>query len=204
MDVRFKHPFTATIAGPTGSGKTVFTIRFINEAKNMITPPPEKIVYCYGEYQPSFNMMPGVVFNEGLPDIKDFDGKQRTLLIIDDLMTESGDSISNIFTKISHHRNVSIIFLTQNLFYKSKQSRTMSLNSHYIIVFKNARDAMQIATLARQMYPGQAKFLVEAFQDATKKPYGYLLIDLKATTIDRYRIRTNIFPDEVQYVYVPK
>jgi hypothetical protein len=54
------------------------------------------------------------------------------------------------------------------------------------------------------MYPGQAKFLVEAFQDATKKPYGYLLIDLKATTIDRYRIRTNIFPDEVQYVYVPK
>ena len=204
MDVRFKHPFTATIAGPTGSGKTVFTIRFINEAKNMITPPPEKIVYCYGEYQPSFIMMPGVVFNEGLPDIKDFDGKQRTLLIIDDLMTESGDSISNIFTKISHHRNVSIIFLTQNLFYKSKQSRTMSLNSHYIIVFKNARDAMQIATLARQMYPGQAKFLVEAFQDATKKPYGYLLIDLKATTIDRYRIRTNIFPDEVQYVYVPK
>jgi len=86
----------------------------------------------------------------------------------------------------------------------TKQSRTMSLNSHYIIVFKNARDAMQIATLARQMYPGQAKFLVEAFQDATKKPYGYLLIDLKATTIDRYRIRTNIFPDEVQYVYVPK
>lgn len=44
-----------------------------------------------------------------------------------------------------------------------------------------------------------------AYEDATKEPYGYLLIDLRPETDDRYRIRTKIFPDdERQYAYLPK
>ena len=204
MDPRWRHPFTSIVSGPTGSGKTVFTFRFISEAVKMISPPPEKIIYCYSEYQPVFDNYPNVIFNEGLPDINQFDGKERTLLILDDLMSETNDSVSNIFTKVSHHRNVSVLYLTQNLFYKSKQSRTMSLNAHYIVLFKNPRDALQVATLARQMYPGNSKFLIEAFKNATEKPFGYLLLDLKPDTDEKYRIRTNIFPDETQYVYIPK
>ena len=81
----------------------------------------------------------------------------------------------------------------------------MNLNTHYLVLFKNPRDATQIAIVARQMYPGKSKFVLEAFKDATKEPYGYLLIDLRPETDDRYRIRTNIFPDDDrQYVYVPK
>jgi len=204
MDPRWKHPFTSIVSGPTGSGKTVFTFRFISEAANMISPPPEKVIYCYGEYQPIFDNYPDIIFNEGLPDVTQFDGKERTLLILDDLMSNTDDSVSNIFTKVSHHRNLSVLYLTQNLFYKSKQNRTMSLNAHYIVIFKNPRDALQVATLARQMYPGHSKFLVEAFKNATEKPFGYLLLDLKHDTDEKYRVRTNIFPDETQYVYIPK
>ena len=151
-----------------------------------------------------FAGFPNIEFIEGLPKVESFDGRQRVLLVIDDLMSETNDSISNIFTKYSHHRNISVMYLTQNLFYKSKQNRTMNLNAHYIVLFKNPRDSQQIATLARQMYPGNSKFLVEAFADATKNPFGYLLIDLKPDTDDKLRIRTNIFDDELQYVYVRK
>jgi hypothetical protein len=204
MDVRFKHPFTCIIAGPTKAGKTVYTFKLISEAHEQITPPPQKIVYCYGEYQPVFNDHPHITFHEGLPDVEDFDGKQRTLLIIDDLMKEAGDGVEKIFTKISHHRNVSVIFLTQNLFFQSKQFRTMSINTQYMIVFKNPRDALQIATLGRQMYPNNSKFLVEAFRDATARPHGYLLVDLHPETLEKYRIRSNIFDGERHYVYLPK
>jgi hypothetical protein len=204
MDTRFKHPFTCQIVGVTGSGKSVFTFKLINEVKEMITPIPEKIIYCYGEFQEMFSDYPQVTFQEGLPDNDQFDGKQRTLLIIDDLMSEAGDGVSNLFTKVSHHRNVSVIFLTQNMYYKSKQARTMSLNTQYLILFKNPRDATQVATLGRQMYPNNSKFLVEAFNDATKRPYGYLLLDLRADTLENYRVRTNIFAGERQYVYIPK
>jgi hypothetical protein len=95
-------------------------------------------------------------------------------------------------------------FVSQNLFYKSKHNRTISLNAHYMVLFKNPRDVTQITTLSRQMFPGRGKFLVEAFKDATAKAYGYLLIDLKPDTEEKYRIRTNIFPGERHYVYVPK
>ena len=171
----------------------------------MIVPAPEKILYCYGEFQPSFSEFPEVEFHEGLPDVSRFDGRQRVLLIIDDLMNEADQNVCNLFTKLSHHRSASVVFITQNLYYRNRFVRTMNLNTQYIVMFKNPRDANQMTTLARQMYPGKSKFVIEAFKDATKNPYGYLLIDLKPETDERYRIRTNIFPDDDrQYVYVSK
>ena len=205
MDVRWKHPFTCTVAGPTSSGKTQFVFRFIKHTTQMIDPPPEHIVYCYGEFQPIFTELPQIEFQEGLPDVNRFDGRHRFLLILDDMMNEADQNVSNLFTKLSHHRNVSVIFITQNLFHRNRFVRTMNLNTHYIVLFKNPRDVGQVMTLARQMYPGKSKFIVEAYRDATKEPYGYLLIDLKPETDENYRIRANIFPDdERQYVYVPR
>ena len=74
-----------------------------------------------------------------------------------------------------------------------------------MVIFKNPRDASQIANLAKQMYPGRGAFVREVFADATTSPYGYLLIDLKQKTPDDMRLRTSILPDDTyQIVYVPK
>ena len=92
------------------------------------------------------------------------------LVIVDDLMPQccQNQSMSDMFTKGSHHKGVSVMYLTQNLFPPGKQSRTITLNSHYMIVFKNPRDSLGISTLARQMYPNNTKYLLESFPDATK------------------------------------
>ena len=42
----------------------------------------------------------------------------------------------------------------------------------------------------------KSKFLEEAYQDATKDPHGYLFIDLKQTTLNDFRIQTNIFSNK--------
>jgi len=81
--------------------------------------------------------------------------------------------------KISHHRNISVLYLTQNSFDKNRFASTISLNAHYYVLLKNPRDAIQFATLARQMYPNDSRFAMEAYRDATSVPYGYLLVDLK-------------------------
>jgi len=161
----------------------------------MIEPTPSKIVYCYGEYQQVFRTYPRVVFHQGLPDWNDFDGSEPVVLIIDDLMQETNETVVNLFTKGSHHRNISIMYLAQNLFPKNKFARTISLNAHYMILFKNPRDASQFANLARQMYPKGWQFAVEAYKDATQQPYSYLLVDLRPEQDDDLRLRANIFPE---------
>ena len=105
-----------------------------------------------------------IEFVEGILEFEIIDPRQNNLVIIDDLMREASENttVLDVFTKGSHHRNTSIIILTQNLFNKGKHSRTISLNSHYIVLFKNPRDASQISHLARQMYPKNSKFLEEA------------------------------------------
>jgi hypothetical protein len=99
---------------------------------------------------------------------------------------------------------MSVIFMTQNLFVQGKQMRSVSLNAHYLIVFKNPRDKAQFACLSRQMYPSKQKFLIECFENATQGPYGYIFLDFKQTTKDELRVRTQIFPDEENIVYVIK
>ena len=92
-------------------------------------------------------------------------------------MKETNRSVTNLFTEGSHHYNCSVIYIVQNLFNQNKENRTISLNSHYIVVFKNPRDDSQIVHLAKQSYPSRPKIVHEAFLDATSKPFGYLLFD---------------------------
>ena len=116
-------------------------------------------------------------------------------------MHETDETIGKLFTKGSHHKNISVMLLTQNIFHQSKHSRTINLNTHYMVIFKNVRDASQITNLGKQMYPGSVNYLRASYEDATSKPYGYLLIDLKPDTPDSLRLRTDIFPGEIHYVY---
>ena len=94
-----KHPFTALVVGPTCCGKTQFVFKLIDNVDRMIDPPPNRIVYCYGEYHQSFRKYPNVEFQQGLPHASDFDGSEPVLLVIDDLMQETDETVANLFTK---------------------------------------------------------------------------------------------------------
>ena len=63
------------------------------------------------------------------------------LLIIDDLQicTLNNPFIADIFSRESHHTNLSVFFN----FHQAKCSRDISLNAHYLILFKNPRDNNQ-------------------------------------------------------------
>jgi hypothetical protein len=202
FDPRLQHPFTCMVCGPTQCGKTQFVIKLIKNS-SFINPPPERIIWCYGCYQREFDRLSRVEFVEGIPDESLLDGK-RTLIIIDDLMSETDDRVTKLFTRGSHHKNASVVYVSQNLYHKGKENRTINLNSHYLILFKNPRDAGQIVHLGRQIFPNKSKYFADAFADATSHPYGYLLIDLKPTTADELRLRTEVFPEERGFVYVYK
>ena len=206
-DVRLKAPFTSILSGPTSSGKTYLLKRLIEHRRSVCFPEPVEVIYCYAIYQPIFDTMEGVQFHEGMLDVEariPRDGKHRWL-IVDDLMEDAGkgDTTNNLFTKQSHHLNVSVFFVTQNFFIK--QMRTMSINSHYLFIYKNPRDSSSITHLSKQIYPLNGKFMMDAYRDATSKPYSFLLVDLKQSTPENMRlIGSYLSSTDPMCVYVPK
>lgn len=202
------HPFTCILGGPSGSGKTHFVMKLLIHFRTKIQPNPAKISYYFSEWQPLFTEMktiiPFIEFKEGLPSIDAFDNSNQ-LVILDDLMNETKDNedILNLFTKKSHHRNISIVLMTQNIFCKGNCMRSMSLNSHYLVVFNNPRDRSQIKYISRQINPSFPKYIEEAFFDATTtKPHGYIMFDLKQKTPEILRIKSNVFNENKEPIYV--
>src|SRR6185436_5529989 len=167
------------ISGPSGAGKTTtFVMTFLKHMHEIVEPPPTTVLYCYGTWQDACKNLAGVQFYEGIPDKASL--RNGMLLIIDDLMNDVDQRVIDLFTKHSHHMGVSVMFLTQNFFYKNM--RTITLNAHYLVLFKSPRDVSQVQHLAKQMYPGKSSFFVQSFKDATEQPFSYMVVDLKPDT----------------------
>jgi hypothetical protein len=73
-----------------------------------------------------------VDFQQGLPDLDTLDPRDKHLIILDDLMDETDQRVASLYTKKSHHRNISVMYIVQNLFHRGKHHRTVSLNAHYM------------------------------------------------------------------------
>lgn len=203
-DASIKHPSTVIIAGGTGSGKTYFTNDFLKH-KNLMQPiHPKKVIYIYKEWQPIFDKMKKEKtvdqFIQGMPeenDLKEIMKKHKDkggcILVFDDMISEIGKQMIACFTVYSHHLNCTVVLLIQSLFLENKAYQICSLNAHYIVLMKNRRDGASVSYLARQISPYNGKFITEAYLDATKKPYSYLLFDMRQETEDILRLRSNIF-----------
>ena len=112
---QFIHPFTCMVTGMTGSGKTAWVQTLLQQAQTVIYPPPERIVWCYTQWQPTYMVLvatiPQIEFVKGIPPDLDhdsyFDVNKRNLIAFDDQMIDAGGDkqIVNLFTRGSHHRN---------------------------------------------------------------------------------------------------
>ena len=106
--------------------------------------------------------------------------KKHKLIILDDLIHEvmRSKDMEVLFTQGCHHRKVSVIMITQNLYPGGKHARTIALNTWYLVLMKNIRNVSQIGVLARQLYPGKSKGFMKAYEDAHNTRHGYFIVDM--------------------------
>ena len=61
---------------------------------------------------------------------------------------------------------------------------------------KYPQDKQHISVLARYVRPEHVQEFMKSYEEATKRPHGYLMLDLKPTTDDQHRLKTNVLPEE--------
>lgn len=183
MVMRWKHPFTSLICGPTGCGKTFFVKTFFRNLNGMCDTQIDRTIFCYSEWQTTYKEYgKETEFREELPQSSDYFTEPRPKLILDDLMISSSNKTTvNLFTRESHNKIVSVIFKSPNLFHHGHGQRDVSLNANYIVALKNPRGRAQFQHLARQICPEVPCFIQEAYHEATSQRHGYLLLDLKSS-----------------------
>ena len=207
--VQFQAGSTIMISGPTGAGKTYFTHRLLKN--NMFNQKVNSILFCYGVYQEYYNNMSdlNIEFHKGLPSkekVMSLNDGNFHIIVLDDLMefiTKSID-VQMLFTKYCHHFNISAIYLTQNIFAQGPCARTISLNTHILVVFANKRDESQTLNIGRQLIPSNVKLFLEVYEDATSEQYGYLIVDCSPNSPKQLKFRTHIFPGENTIAYIMK
>ena len=117
---------TFLISGPSNCGKTHFVSQFIKNLDYLMSPMPERIVWCYSIWQKAYDQIEAD-FIQGIPDFNYFDGRP-TLVIIDNLMDQNIETVMKFFTRGSHHLNLTIFYLVQNLFFSGDKNNLPKLS----------------------------------------------------------------------------
>jgi predicted kinase len=196
------------VVGPSGSGKTHFVCKLLQNHK-IFSNKLENIYWHYGGGGEAGLTHKEICKLKNIKFIKGFDKnwskrlRRGDVIIIDDLYHEANKEadFNNLFTKISRHTEVTVIFITQNLFHQGGQHRTRNLNVQYLVLFKNPRDGTVVDFVARQAFPNNRNYLLDSFKDATQIPHGYLFIDFTQQCPDTLRIRTDIFNENGATIY---
>jgi len=203
-DLRFQCPFGCMVVGPSMSGKSHFILELLEKRDQFFSPPQTRVVYAYGIWQQAFEAVHDIEFVKGVEGLAgvDFNPRQPSILVIDDLMEELSNNkeLSTLFTREMHHKNITVFFLAQNLYKQGKSMRDVALNCQIMILFKSSRDTGQIKVLARQT---GIKQLEQAYLEAIKERYGYLIVNLQPAVNELLQLQSGLF-DSHRKVYLKR
>ena len=179
MPIKFLANKNTIIFGQTGSGKTHFMLEVIR--KEMIHPFPKNIYYMNKveqDFMKSWNKIEKqkITFIQGLNPNK-MKTSEPSLLVIDDLLLSTNKDVVEMFILGSHHKHISLFYLSQNLFPDCSLFRTMSNNAHYFVIFNNKRNSTQIHRIAHQVYMGKdVQRIKNAYKRIQQQQWGFMVL----------------------------
>jgi adenylate kinase family enzyme len=210
------------VVGSTGVGKSTFVNNLLMRMGDLISVEYDYIVVFIGtaivenemarlikeQYPDRTEIVPlNEVYSNKSEFIKEFpkcfenyliEGKNGCI-IFDDLMVELANCeiLVPLYTRLSSHRNISTINITQNMFYKGSGKRsgdhvTLYRNCHYLVLFKSTMDNSIFETVARRLSRGSYKDILRLFETITDE-HRYIVIDGRLSTPKKLRFKTDIF-----------
>ena len=182
---KIKLPFRMLIVGSSGSGKTNTLLNLIYQMPDtfakivVVTACKDEPLYSY-LYDQSGGEKGGVKITEmdkdGLPNLKDFNKEQNSLIVLDDLVNRSPKEQAPIaeFYLRARKRSVSLVYISQSFYAIPKLIR----NNITHLILKQVSSSRNLAMISKECSIGlKKKILKDMYQDAVKN-MGFLMFDL--------------------------
>ena len=128
-DLLISLPFRGFISGSSGSGKSSFILKLLQNRSKIISGSFDRILYCspcnfdfISEKDQQFHSelrktVPFIEFVSSLPNLSDLleSNFKCTLLILEDMISDiiSSQKFSQLYTSYSSHSNISVLTTTQ-------------------------------------------------------------------------------------------
>ena len=186
--------FRFLISGVTGSGKTSFVNSFLS-----IYHKKFHNLFTYSENE-EFNRFNVKLIPSSFNPLEEYlEGK--SLVIFDDVIFNKTlvKIASELFIR-GRHKQISVIFITQNLYHQSTCFRALALNASHVFIFA-IRDLKQINYFARSFLSDEeVKGFVKLYKkQVLEKPYHYILVDFSQPCHSILRIRSNVLLEFEKY-----
>ena len=123
------------VSGATGTGKTHFVLKLIDNINTIIEPTPKHIIYYFMEDQPIFRDYPEVDFRHGTPSQSDVADLHDMIVIFDYQMMEADLKMLHVFTRAFSSPAKQRGVYRSEFFNTNKHMRTISLNGQYLVFF---------------------------------------------------------------------
>ena len=212
--VRFHLPMTMVVAGSTSTGKSTVVAEILKQREQVLDQPLNgRVLYCYGIFDPKYaelqREIPQLELHEGFPadmlrqPLDHFDPTLQNLIVLDDLQMQASADFAKLFCVTAHHANLSCILVLQNLFSDNQHIRAAVRNSFYLILTSALRNKQSISTIARQAFPKNPNYLVDAYEQTMKDQHSWLLVDFHPKTSKQLCVRSGLLPDNMT-VYLPR
>jgi hypothetical protein len=194
-------PFRMIIAGSSGAMKTNTALNIINQMPDTFS---KIVIITRNANEPLYNFLrekiPDVEIYEGLaklPELdKDFDKKENSLVIFDDLVLEKKQDVIEEFAIRCRKLGVSMIYITQVWF---RVPKTIRQNLNYIIL-KNIAQSSDLTRILRDYSLGISKEELHGiYKYATKgkskeDKTNFLMIDIDAAPLKNFRRNLTVIP----------
>ena len=211
----FNHPTQIIITGPTKAGKTTLAIQILSN-RDVMLPGLQEIYWFYtmeSSTTKAREHLPGVNFVQGFPTLEKLESLDTTipkLIVLDDMqeMTDKKatfEDLKKLFTAVSHHCNISLIFIVQDI-YVNKNMTRLANQAENLLAMCNGAACYQIPKLGNKLFgSGHEHFIRWAISDVkANSSHGYLLLSTGAEVLDCYKVRSKILPQDYNTFYIKK
>ena len=213
FDIRLIPSFKILIVGPSGSGKTLFVRDLLLNLDNFTIEKPKKTILMYTVWQPAYDQMQSEqLIDAFIQDNSELESQldsyttgEEVLFIFDDMISSTNiDFISKLFMVQGRHKNISLIFITQQGFRNNEAFKSISNNTGYMVLMKNKRNVSDVQNLAKQITPGPRPLLKQIWDTATKDSYSYLFLNLMNESKNETKYLSHLFEkNHIVKAYVP-